>query len=195
MRRLRVVAAAGIVVIGAGVLAWQLHGSGRPSHVADLRDACAGKAFGDVAAYSGPAPHPVAIFLAAHGHDFSHAKPETTNDVNPTKEIAPYESRNPSDVQLVACGVITSEARSGPDCKFTDPDSKRSFSVPLHSATYSVTVYALRTHREVGQVTVATTPDFGIRCPLLLDQAAAPDRYLDHVDINQWIEKLDKYVR
>lgn len=182
-----------MVTVG-GFVWWKHRDHGLPSHLADLRSACDGRSYGDAAAYSGHPPHPVAIILASHGHDFGDAKPASDGGAVPTKETAPYQQTNTHRVQLVACGAITHETKSGPDCKFSDSDGGHSLSVPLHSATYRVTVFELRTHRKVGQVTVKTSPGFGFRCPLLIKESDAPDRYLDDVDLDQWIQGLGRYV-
>jgi hypothetical protein len=184
--------AAGVVLVGIAGSACS-HG-GLPGQLTGLRSACDGKKYADAAPYSGPAPHPIAVIPASHGHDFTDAKPEDYGGAVPNKQTAPYQSTNTHRVQLVACAAITHEAKSGPDCKFTDPDGGHRFSVPLHSATYRVTVYELRTHRKVGQATVKTSPGFGYRCPLLLKESDASDRHLDDVDLNQWILALEKYV-
>lgn len=195
LRRFLVVAICGLILLAVGGFVWWKHTDhGLPSRVADLRAACDGKAYGDAATYSGRGPHPVAILLASHGSDFGDAEPADDGGAVPNKATAPYQSTNTHHVQLVACGAIIHEEQSGPDCEFTDTDSGHSFSVPLHSATYQVTVYELRTNRKVGQATVKTSPGFGIRCPLLIKQSDAPDRYLDNVDLNQWISSLEKYV-
>jgi hypothetical protein len=195
VRRSLIAAVCGLILLVVGGFEWWHHRDhGLPGKIADLRSVCTGKSYADAAAYSGPAPHPIAIILASHGSDFGDAKQADDGGAVPNKVTAPYQSTNTHRVQLVACGAITHEEKSGPDCKFSDTDGGHSFSVPLHGATYRVTVYELRTHRTVGQVTVKTLPGFGYRCPLLLKQSDAPDRFLDDVDLNQWISSLEKYV-
>lgn len=195
MRRSVVVAICAVTVAALAGFEWWRHSDhGLPSHIADLRAACDGKSYSDAAAYTGRAPHPVAMILASHGHDFSDAERADDGGAVPNKITAPYQVTNTHRVQLVACGAIIHEGSSGPDCDYHDTDGGRSFSVPLHSATYRVTVYELRTHRKVGQTTVKTSPGFGYRCPLLLKKSDAPDRFLDDVDLNQWISSLEKYV-
>lgn len=187
---IRAIAAAVLIAAGA---ACSDH-NGVPGHLADLRSACDGTKYADAAPYSGRAPHPIALFLAPHGNDFSDAKLADYNYTDPTEEIRPYQPTDSHRVQLIACGAIIHETKAGPDCTYSDSDNKRRFSVPHRSARYRVTVYELRTHHMVGTATVSTSPGIDFQCPMLLKRSAAPDNFLDQVDINDWIVHLEKYV-
>jgi len=100
--------------------------------------------FLDAAAFAGPDPHPAQVFRRSN-NDTAFKRELFGGDVDPRKN------------QLVACVLQT---RTGPpvaSCKFTTQPE-----IPLHEATYQVTIYETWTGRRLGSY--ALTANKG-QCP------------------------------
>lgn len=95
--------------------------------------------FQDAAVFAGPDPHPAHIFRRGN-NDSGFRREQFGGDTDPRK------------IQLVACALQT---RTGPPlatCKFTSQPE-----IPLHEATYQVTIYETWTGRRLGSKTIAAT--------------------------------------
>jgi len=100
--------------------------------------------FRDAAAFAGPEPHPAQVFR------------RTNNDTGFKRELFGGDV-DPRKTQLVACAL---QARTGPPlaiCKFAAQPE-----IPLHEASYQVTIYETWTGQRLGSQTVTATTG---QCP------------------------------
>lgn len=146
-------ATAAAVLAVAGVLLWRIVLVDGPPRLPDetwkLEEACEdpGRAYPDAAPHGGGPPHPIAVF------------PELDHEYD---ESQPWLPDDPSDVQLVAClervgraspsETVVTGAGAPLECEYGAPGIQVPGSgrpVPLVTARYRLTLYELRTGREV----------------------------------------------
>lgn len=175
-RRGIVLGVAAVLVTTGVVVAVLTVVGGLPDRVHELDKACGGTTYDDAAPYAGPAPHPVAVFMPSEVGQLLKVTPYLPDD-------SVWEPGHPEDtavVQLVACGTLEGEQRSGkPVCGYHG----RSVEVPMSLATYRITVYELRTHREVRSAVVEGA---GTGCPPAISAHSTPDRFLSELTGSQW---------
>jgi hypothetical protein len=152
-------AGVGLAAAAIGVYVWQLVlPQGEPSVVSHLPSynyslsaACvgAGTAYSSAAAYAGSGPHPVIVFSNDSDVGFS----------------AQWTPDNTATIQLVACvnrdGNVTNSSMSCSYNEILGPNGQPIVVPGLPAETdavglaeYQVTVYVLRTHRELGSARV-----------------------------------------
>lgn len=145
---------AGVTAIAALLLAgtfflpdFIVHTESLPAEVGGLTRACerAGAKYPDAAPFSGSAPHPILAFTQ------DKREYTATSAYGSSSPPAGFAESSPAKVQLVAC-----IRRTGADpgavtyCTYKEQFGSRVESGAMRSATYTVDVYELRTHRKVG---------------------------------------------
>jgi hypothetical protein len=106
----------------------------------------AGTAFSAVPPYSGSAPHPIAVF------------PNDVTQQLPPSADAQWSPSNPATVQLVACATrVQTGGDTGKECDYSTSNMGIGGQTEVDFVTgawWNITVYELRTHREIGSATV-----------------------------------------
>ncbi|WP_157360557.1 hypothetical protein [Amycolatopsis thermoflava] len=176
----RIVLAVVVVLVAAGVVVTiKTLSGGLPDRVYKLETACGGTTYEDAAPYTGPGPHPVAIFMPTEFGELFVVGPDMP-------DRSDWAAANPEDlaaVQLVACGTVESERRSADlVCGGYGAMVGRSTAVPMARATYRIRVYELRTHRELRSVLVEGEDT---HCPLSISDPPA-ERLLSELTAAQW---------
>lgn len=176
----RIVLAVVVVLVAAGVVfTIKTLSGGLPDRVYKLETACGGTTYEDAAPYTGPGPHPVAIFMPTEFGELFVVRP----DMPDRSDWAAANPEDPAAVQLVACGTVDSERRSADlVCGGYGAMVGRSTAVPMARATYRIRVYELRTHRELRSVLVEGEDT---HCPLSIS-APPPERLLSELTAAQW---------
>jgi hypothetical protein len=184
--------AGGVLVVAVlGLFVWQAvlpkyltHHDALPATVEDLSVAChpPGTAYPDAAAFAGPAPHPVAVYLG----DFR------ITDLDPTSSVQ-WLPDDPHSVQLVACVTeISKDVGSGPICSYSMTGlagiGGPAETVIVTEARYRIDVYELRTHRRLAS-TIVTGADES--CPQSKFSGQAIESQLT---VQQYHDAMDKFV-
>ncbi|WP_435121494.1 hypothetical protein [Amycolatopsis thermoflava] len=105
----RIVLAVVVVLVAAGVVfTIKTLSGGLPDRVYKLETACGGTTYEDAAPYTGPGPHPVAIFMPTEFGELFVVGPDRPD----RSDWAAANPEDPAAVQLVACGTVESERRS-----------------------------------------------------------------------------------
>ncbi|MEV4314808.1 hypothetical protein [Actinocrispum sp. NPDC049592] len=136
-----------------------------PRYSSDLLPACkhAGTAYSTAAAYTGPAPHPIVVLESL---DDSGANWWSLGGLRGSAGAESWDSLQVAEVQLVACVQRTATGAVVASCPYKSVIAPGSTAPPtvltMRAADYQVTVYELRTHHEVGKLTVPGTDN---SCP------------------------------
>jgi hypothetical protein len=173
--------------IGTGFIVVTFPG-GLPDDVYKLDQACDGTAYDAAAPYAGPAPHPITVHMPTESGQLLNVTPDRPD--GSVWEAA--DPKEPKAVQLVACGSLEGEQQAveltcGP---YSPTGYGTGTSVPMARATYRISVYELRTHREVHSVTVEGEDT---ECPEVIS-ADPPDRLLSELSDDQWQTVLGDLV-
>ncbi|HMG41506.1 MAG TPA: hypothetical protein VK611_09255 [Acidimicrobiales bacterium] len=135
-----------------------------PDRIWHLADACEspGEPYVDAARHRGPAPHPVAVF------------PALSYQVDDPSVWLPED---PARVQLVACidrlGLVASPPEGYDECEYVGDGGI----VDVQTARYRITVYELRTGRELGSEELVGELD---HCPDMLTEGQRLYSLLSH---------------
>ena len=118
-----------------------------PADTDVLSRACerAGAKYPAAAAFTGSPPHPILAFLQ-DGREY-----QPTSAHGATTPPAGFSENDPARVQLVACIRRTgADSSAVTSCTYQEQFGSRIQTRSMLSATYTVDVYELRTHRKVG---------------------------------------------
>ncbi len=111
------------------------------------------------ASYRGQAPHPIAVFQQKNQNE-----PRPTSPVRFDRSHwagTPFTQNDTKEVQLVACSERARTEKTGKACALTRSQA------PLYRATYRVTVMAVASGRQVGEVIVHPQSDACAAYPLV----------------------------
>jgi len=148
MRYLIAIALCGLVVVA--VLRSTRGGpSDEPlTSAAQLSELCRrGTSFSDAAPYAAETPRTVAVFEppAGNGGDDRVERLPAQLQGERRDPYPQWDTSDPTMIELVACVRRASEGEQVGECRFDSGEP-----VPLHAASYEVTVYEARTGEEVG---------------------------------------------
>ncbi|SEP39507.1 hypothetical protein [Amycolatopsis saalfeldensis] len=182
----RLIAVAVVAAVGYGgywVLFAPKAGNAAVSRVSDLEDGCAGirKYFPDNDAYTGPGPHPVAVFTTSDSDSLDLASMGA--DVPPQWDDVRLDPRR---VQVIACLDAPGDGPYLTDCKFTSDTLK------LIQGTYDVTLYEAKTGEEIGTAQLLGSSQPG--CPSLTLTKSGADSIHTEPDFAAYRAALGKYV-
>lgn len=156
---------------------------------AQLSDLCArGTTFPDAAPYTDETPRTIAVFEAPPGNGGDDRVERLPAQLQGAR-LDPYPQWDTSDataIELVACVRRTSEDQQVGECRFDSGEP-----VPLHAASYNVTVHVARTGEEVGSY--ATGWD-GDECPVAALTDAQRPRVFSRMPREQLMEPLFTFV-
>ena len=185
---------AGVLAVALLVTAWLVflpdfivRSEKMPGDVAGLARACerAGAKFPDAARLAGPAPHPIRAFAEVEDQNGREYGPASVAVKDPPPG---YGVTSPREIQLVACVRRTGSGATLDSCVYREQFGSDVKVLTMTSATYTVDVYELRSHRRVGSVRV--TGDDGT-CPTYVGDDDDLYTALDPDDLRA---ALDPYV-
>lgn len=124
-----------------------------PSDVDRLARACerAGAKFPDAPRLAGPAPHPIRAFAEVADQNGREYEPASVAVKDPPPG---YGVTSPREIQLVACVRRTGAGANLDNCVYQERLGSDVKTLSMRSATYTVDVYELRTHRRIGSTRV-----------------------------------------
>lgn len=141
-----------LVAVVAGVVLWRQASVAAPrpsghslTTIADLAELCQERPryFPDAAGYSGAGPHPVQVF-ARHAEDQGFAREQLVDPIRPVPGYWLPAEATVHSVQLVACAAWRFSGGEIKVCRYGDGTD-----IPLHQATYGLTLLEPRTGRTV----------------------------------------------
>ncbi len=157
---------------------------GPVTDVSDLAAVCDGSHFARAAPFTGAPPHPVVVIPPDTGNaqTYGGTHPPPVLFLDPSLgDVGPaWTTRDPADVQLVACTERDDDTESGQTCPFDDDPP-----TPLRFASYTLHVYEASTGVESGTSQIEARND---TCPssALVDEndpvvfsTPSPQQYLD----------------
>ncbi|GIJ56770.1 hypothetical protein [Virgisporangium aurantiacum] len=158
-----------------------------PGDVDGLARACerAGAKFPDAPRLAGPAPHPIRAFAEVDDQNGREYGPMSVAVKDPPPG---YGVTSPREIQLVACVRRTGSGATLDNCVYREQLGSDVKTLTMRSATYTVDVYELRSHRRVGSVRV--TGDDG-DCPTYVGD---DDELYSELDPDDLRAALDPYV-
>lgn len=127
-----------------------------PSYGSGLVPACvdAGTAYTGATANGGPGPHPVEVI--ASGND-PQGNLQDLGGLKSSVGPAQWELLSGDQVQLVACARRGTTGAAVASCPYTHAgagDLAEPTVYTMYAADYDITIYELRTHRQVAQLTL-----------------------------------------
>ncbi|HEY3688319.1 MAG TPA: hypothetical protein VGL93_35095 [Streptosporangiaceae bacterium] len=160
-----------VVAGGIGFFIWQTFFTVKPfdgplkiTH--DLSQGCsdARRYFPSAAAYSGSAPHPIAIFRDGDGSGGQEDEVVPSGLADDS-----YQTTDPGKVQLIAClGGASNGTRIG-DCDFSGSDT-----LPLYRGEYDAVLYEAKTGKKVAEAHLEGSESKS-DCPYSLYTQGSPD--------------------
>jgi hypothetical protein len=154
------------------------------TNISDLAAVCDGSHFTRAAPFTGAPPHPIVVIPPDPGNarTFTGIRPSPVLFLDPSLGDVgdAWTTREPKEIQLVACTERDDDTDSGRTCPFDD-DSP----TPLRFASYTIHIYEASTGVESGTIQVEARND---RCPssALVDEndpvvfsTPTPQQYLD----------------
>lgn len=170
--RVLIISAVVFVLLVVGVTVWNVISRSvthqedtLPQYANDLVTACidAGTAYTSASANSGPPPHPVEVIASFNDpqgnmRDLGGLKSST----GPPQ----WDLLSGNQVQLVACARRSTTGAAVASCPYTQAgagDLAKPTVYTMYAADYDITIYELRTHGQVAQLTLRGDDD---TCPL-----------------------------
>lgn len=132
----------------------------------DLRAVCNGTYYPEAPAYSGPGPHPVAVYVDSGGAIESLGNPGAAVPPGTTDEIrAAWSAREYGRVQIVACAEKVDDGARVKTCTFEGA------SEDMKKGVYELTVHEVKTRKEVARTRITGAAE---NCPGLYDVGRDP---------------------
>jgi hypothetical protein len=163
-----------------------------PQFMSDFSRVCSARVgFAGAASYEkAPGTHPIQLFSRdTPSDDFTQATHTLPAGWTITEDGNFENNQELAGVQLIGCVERTKTTPTGKKCDF-DSDGK-TITLDLVDATYTVTVYATSTAKQVGTFTLAADTQ---ECPFVAAIEKGDTQYVDTPDDDAYTAALKQFV-